>query len=122
MLLKNFYSVVSTIQNESGYCTELKINKNHQLYKGHFPNRPVTPGVILMQLFKEEAERLTKQKLQLQKASNVKFTAVVDPNEEENLKLHSSLDVSGGVVTLKGTAEHKDCIALKINSVFIVQP
>lgn len=121
MLLKDFYSVIKTIENETGYSTEVKINKDHQLYQGHFPNRPVTPGVVLMQLFKEEAERITKQKLQLQQASNVKFTAVVDPNQEENFKLHSTLDVSDGLVTLKGTAEHKNCIALKINAVYTIQ-
>lgn len=118
MLLKDFYSVEKSVKNGPDCCTEIKINKNHDLYRGHFPNRPVTPGVILMQLFKEEAERLSTFKLQLEKASNVKFTAVVDPNEDENLKIFSTIDVNPDTVWLKGTAEHKNAISLKINAVY----
>lgn len=118
MLLKDFYSVGSSVKNGPDCCTEIKINKHHHLYKGHFPNRPVTPGVILMQLFKEEAERLSSFSLQLENASNVKFTAVVDPNEDENFKIFSTIDVNPDTVVLKGTAEHKNAIALKINAVY----
>ncbi len=118
MLLKDFYVVDSSVKNGPDCCTEIKINKDHHVYAGHFPNRPVTPGVILMQLFKEEAERLSTHKLQLEKASNVKFTAVVDPHEDENLKLFSTIDVNADTVVLKGIAEHKSAIALKINAVY----
>lgn len=118
MLLKDFYSVGKTLKNGPECCTDIKINKDHILYKGHFPNRPVTPGVILMQLFKEEAERLSLQTLQLEKALNVKFTAVVDPNEDENLKLISTIEVNTETVVLKGVGEHKNAIALRINAVY----
>lgn len=121
MLLKDFYSVGKSLKNGPDCCTEIKINKNHILYNGHFPNRPVTPGVILMQLFKEEAERLSLQKLQLEKAVNVKFTAVVDPNEDENLKLISTIEVHPETVVLKGVGEHKNAIALRINAVYRIK-
>lgn len=71
-----------------------------------------------MQLFKEEAERLSLQTLQLEKALNVKFTAVVDPNEDENLKLISTIEVNTETVVLKGVGEHKNAIALRINAVY----
>ena len=118
MLLKDFYGVGTSVKNGPDCCTEITINKEHHLYAGHFPRRPVTPGVILMQLFKEEAERLSMHKLQLDKASNIKFTAVVDPHEENNLKINSTIDVNADTVVLKGTAEHKNAIALKINAVY----
>ena len=118
MLLKDFYSIEKTSESAGVYFTELLINKNHHLYEGHFPNRPVTPGVILMQLFKEEAERLSGSPLRLQKASNIKFMAVVDPNEEEILVLESSIEDKADSVSLKGIAKHKGAIALKINAVY----
>ena len=119
MLLKDFYSVGNSSETAGVHFTELLINKDHHLYDGHFPNRPVTPGVILMQLFKEEAERLTGQQLQFQKASNVKFMAVVDPNQEELLVLESSIEDQENLIFLKGVAKHKGAIALKINAVYL---
>lgn len=118
MVLKDFYSVVSS--NESGgiHSTTLRINSGHEVYLGHFPGRPVTPGVILMQLFKEEAERVSTKDLRLDKASNVKFTAVVDPNVDDLLILRSSITEDNGEVTLRGTAENNKAVAIKIQAVY----
>lgn len=116
MLLKDFYSVVSTTELDGEFITEVKINKGHELYQGHFPGAPVTPGVILMQLFKEEAERRTNLKLQLDTAANVKFMAVVDPNISEMVTLQSSIISEAGIIQLKGIAKQNECVSLKINA------
>lgn len=118
MLLKDYYTVKSSTRENDEHITTIRINKDHELYQGHFPDRPVTPGVVLMQLFKEEAERQTNCELKLEKAVNVKFIAVVDPNEDENLVMHSILDEQESYVYLKGVAIHKGLTALKINSVY----
>ncbi|RKS53147.1 3-hydroxyacyl-[acyl-carrier-protein] dehydratase [Gillisia mitskevichiae] len=118
MLLKDFYSVTSSTELEGEFITEVKINKDHELYKGHFPDRPVTPGVILMQLFKEEAERRSNKKLQLMTAANVKFMAVVDPNVCEKLILQSSIVLDDGHFKLKGIAKQNDSISLKISATY----
>ncbi|QED36986.1 hydroxymyristoyl-ACP dehydratase [Antarcticibacterium arcticum] len=118
MLLKDFYTVDSTSRKGEMYATRLSINKAHEIYKGHFPDMPVTPGVILMQLFKEEAERNTGKKLLLEKASNVKFTAVVDPNKDEKLILNTIITEGTEGVNLKGTAENNNATALKINAFY----
>jgi len=116
MLLKDFYSVISSTELEGEFVTEVEINKDHDLYRGHFPDRPVTPGVILMQLFKEEAERRSNKKLQLVTATNVKFMAVVDPNVCEKLLLQSSIVSENGIFKLKGIAKQNDSISLKISA------
>lgn len=118
MLLKDFYSVTSSTELQGEFITEVKINKTHELYQGHFPDRPVTPGVVLMQLFKEEAERRSNKKLRLDTASNVKFMAVVDPNVCENLTLLSSITSEDGIIKLKGIAKQNDCISLKISATY----
>ncbi|HSJ12131.1 MAG TPA: hypothetical protein VK916_05565 [Gillisia sp.] len=118
MLLKDFYTVENTTKEGDMYSTKIHINKEHELYKGHFPERPVTPGVILMQLFKEEAERISGKELQLAKATNVKFTSVVDPNQDEHLILNSQITEDSLGISLKGTAENNNVISLKINAFY----
>lgn len=116
MLLEDFSTVESTTSQDGLHTTVLKINTAHRLYNGHFPHRPVTPGVMLMQLFKEDAERSCGQALQLKKAVNVKFMAVVDPNENQEIVLEYSLEEIEGDLSLKGVAKHKDTIAIKFNA------
>jgi len=118
MLLKNFYDVLSTSEEDGKHFTQIKINKEHEIYRGHFPGRPVTPGVILMNLFKEEAERQSGNKLQFIKGSNVKFMAVVDPNTDAVLNLETEITEENQEIKLKGIAKNSAGISLKINSFY----
>jgi len=117
--LKNFYTITSSKQQEAVITTSLKVDPNHELYKGHFPGRPVTPGVVLMQLFKDEAERISEKKLNLSRATNVKFTAVFDPGENDVLILETRLELHGAFYELKGLAKSESGIVImKINALY----
>ena len=118
MILEGFYKVSNTSLAGDNAITTLKVNKDHEIYKGHFPGRPVTPGVVLMQLFKEDAERIYDKKLQLVRADNVKFTAVFDPTIDEELILDSNLTETGEFIKLKGIAKTREGIVLKISSLY----
>lgn len=118
--MKNLYTVVNSVQDGDSIQTSLKVNAAHELYKGHFPGRPVTPGVVLMQLFKEESERISEEKLSLKRASNVKFTAVFDPTHNDELVLESNLEKKGEYYELKGIAKSEDKIITKINALYEV--
>lgn len=118
MLLQDLYSVQNSEKEGDITKTTLRLNKNHEVYKGHFPGRPVTPGVILMQLFKEEIERTLGQKLKLVRATNVKFMAVVDPNIDEELILESETENSEAFIKIKGIAKNSSGISLKINALY----
>lgn len=118
MVLEGFYEISNTSLAGDDAITSLKVNKDHEIYKGHFPGRPVTPGVVLMQLFKEEAERIFDRKLQLVRADNVKFTAVFDPSQDAELILESNLTETGEFIKLKGIARNNQGIVLKINTLY----
>lgn len=118
MILKDFYEVLDTSHKDGFQYTSLKINKDHEIYKGHFPDRPVTPGVVLMQLFKEEAGRVFNKRLELARADNVKFTSVFDPNQSNLLMLESQLEENGDFIKLKGIAKNNLGIVLKINALY----
>ncbi|MFV8225770.1 hydroxymyristoyl-ACP dehydratase [Christiangramia aquimixticola] len=120
MVLKDFYSVTNTVEEDGLYTTTIKVNGKHEIYNGHFPSRPVTPGVVLMLLFKENAERILDRKLHLKRAENVKFAAVFDPNQCELLNLESKFEENGEFVSLKGIAKNENGIVLKINALYSV--
>lgn len=80
MLKDNFYKTekVNT-ENPEKTIFKLQLIQNHEIYKGHFPGQAVVPGVVSMQIIKELCETTTGKKLQLEKASNVKFPAPIIP-------------------------------------------
>jgi 3-hydroxyacyl-[acyl-carrier-protein] dehydratase len=71
-----------------------------------------------MNLFKEEAERLSNCKLQFIEGNRIKFVAVVDPNVDAYLNLESEIAEQEDEIKLKGVAKTSAGISLKINSLY----
>jgi len=97
MLLNDFYTITTFNPTESGVEAGLEINAGHRIFEGHFPGQPVTPGVCMMQMIKEIAEKVVGRKLQLQKAADLKFLAIIDPqkNNKVSVKLNYSVHEDG---------------------------
>lgn len=117
MLLNNFYTVKS-LDNQEGdkYIAHITLNPAHDVFKGHFPGNPVTPGVCMMQIIKELTQDITKTKLTMKNASNIKFMALINPEATPDLKLE--LDVvqgEDGMVKVKNTTCFEDTVALKLS-------
>lgn len=61
---------------------DVYFDPSHDIYKAHFPEQPVTPGVCIIQMVSELASSLTEKKLTLRCAKNVKFLSLLIPNKE----------------------------------------
>jgi len=64
---------------------ELALNADCDIFKGHFPQTPVLPGVSMLQIIKELIEKTSENKWQLHKASNIKYLSLVQPDQENIL-------------------------------------
>ena len=88
MLLKDFYEVQLIDKvSDTKYLVTITLNPKHEVFKGHFPGNPVTPGVCMMQIIKELTQEITGFSLMLKSSSNVKFMALINPDETPNLVL-----------------------------------
>lgn len=122
MLIENFSELLQEEKTTETVVTKLKINSEHPLFEGHFPDNPITPGVLLMQLFKEQAERFTGQKLQLASASRVKFLSVIEPRVNAEVRLESQLTAKEETVELTGKALQGETLSLRLKLIFKTLP
>jgi len=114
-ILKNFYDLTSHESENNTFRANIKLNKDHEIFKGHFPGNPVTPGVCMMQIVKDLAEKFTDSKLFLKSASNVKFMAIINPFETPDLVLELDINEKDGEVKIKNTTIFGETIALKMS-------
>jgi 3-hydroxyacyl-[acyl-carrier-protein] dehydratase len=104
MLLDSLFIVKKYAAEGSEIKATLELDENHAVFKGHFPDQPVVPGVCMMQSVKELVERYVKQKLTVIEADNMKFLSVLDPrvnkviqatvsivNKESSFSINASL-------------------------------
>ena len=87
MLQEDFYTIVSMDSVDSPAKLLIALNADHEIFAGHFPGMPVVPGVCMMQIVKEIAEKITGTLLLLSRADLMKFLAVVDPTVSRTLEV-----------------------------------
>lgn len=115
-ILTDFYTLKSYEKTDSGsFTAQISLNKDHDIFKGHFPGNPVTPGVCMMQIVKELTEEFTGSSLFLKTASNVKFMAIINSFETPDLKIQLDITENEQDIKVKNTTSFGETIALKMS-------
>jgi 3-hydroxyacyl-[acyl-carrier-protein] dehydratase len=120
MVLKDFYKVLSEEKTgDSKHTITILVNKNHEVFKGHFPGNPIMPGVCMIQIIKELTESITKSSLMIQTLTNVKFMALINPETNPELRLELDITSTGdNLVKVKNTTYFNDTVALKLSNAY----
>jgi 3-hydroxyacyl-[acyl-carrier-protein] dehydratase len=87
----------------------LQLNKDNEIFTGHFPNHPVLPGACMLQMIKEVLEDTFDASFRLNKALNMKFLSLIDPGTNSILELvisysltdDKSIDVTASISVQK---------------------
>ncbi|NOQ91690.1 MAG: 3-hydroxyacyl-ACP dehydratase [Flavobacteriaceae bacterium] len=118
MILENFYTIKSKqiSEDQINYTFEIIINNKHDIFRGHFPDNPVMPGVCMIQIIKEITESVIGKKLFMDKCSNVKFLAIINPDKTPKLTLELQITKIDSKVKVKNTTKFEDTVALKLSA------
>jgi 3-hydroxyacyl-[acyl-carrier-protein] dehydratase len=65
----------------------VRIPASHPALPGHFPGRPIVPGVVLLQCVLDEAERWLGRELSARALPQAKFSAPLLPEQDAKLEL-----------------------------------
>lgn len=80
MILKNsLYTIADKRMEGSAIFYQILLDKNHIIYKAHFPNEPITPGVCIIQIAKELLEDYLHEEYEISYIKNIKFLSVLSP-------------------------------------------
>lgn len=119
MLIDNFYEVVSLeTANTNQHTALVKLNTSHDVFKGHFPNNPVMPGICMIQIIKELSEEILKYELFMEQVLNVKFMTLINPEKCNELTFSLQIDEVDGAVKVKSTIDFEGAVALKMSSTY----
>lgn len=87
-------------QADGTQAFEFNFNADDPVFAGHFPNRPLLPGVFQLEIVRLAAEWVLNCGLSLQEVVRGKFQRPVLPGETLKLNLKSS--EADGVVSVRG--------------------
>lgn len=89
MLISDFYTVQKISAEDGAIDAEIRLNPKHEVYDGHFPDQPVVPGVIQLQIVKEILEDALKKELFMETISNAKYLKMIVP--DKNVTIHFAI-------------------------------
>ncbi|RHU30486.1 MULTISPECIES: beta-hydroxyacyl-ACP dehydratase [Parabacteroides] len=102
MLLENkYYKITDICNKELNAVFRIVFLSDCDVYRGHFPDNPVCPGVCNIQTIKECAMLLTGEKLLISTIKQCRLTAVASPVvcPEVNVTIGISLTDNGFTIT-----------------------
>lgn len=78
-LENNLYKIKAL--NEREWKADISLCRDSIIYRAHFPERPITPGVCIIQIASELLSHILGRKLTLVEVKNAKFLHVISPDE-----------------------------------------
>ena len=73
----------------------------------------------MMQIIKELTEQITESSLVMQRLTNVKFMALINPEATPELRLELDITTTDeGLIKVKNTTYFNETVALKLSSVY----
>ena len=116
MLIPGFYTILEIHYNNNQLQAVIALNKDHEVFKGHFPNNPITPGVCMLQIFKELTEQVTFKTLFIKECTNVKFMSIINPEIHSVLNIAIEVSEVDTAFKIKAAAKFNDTVALKVSA------
>lgn len=96
MLLGSFFQVTESVADGHTYRAKATFNPSHPIFKGHFPDLPVVPGVCQTQMLLETLGLITGRSVELKKAQHIKFLALLNPTKVGELMMEIKVEKTEG--------------------------
>lgn len=80
-LQNSLYTIVE--RNDNNF--RIALNAEDTIYKAHFPEQPITPGVCIIQIASELLNVYFNRDISLSEVVNAKFLSVINPIETEEV-------------------------------------
>lgn len=75
---------IETLANENGALhVRAAIDKNHWVYKAHFPEKPITPGAVILHTLQNIVCQALSKNYKIALIKSVRFMVPVEPDKVE---------------------------------------
>ncbi len=119
MLLPGFYKIKEFEISESQIRAVIRLNPDHEVYKGHFPGQPVVPGVVQLQIIKELLEKGLKKKLLISKIISAKYYSMITPDDMPVLEISIQLKyIKTGEYKIIAQISQEETFFTKVRAIF----
>lgn len=119
MILKDTFYTISSIENtESEVIAVVSIDAKHAIFEGHFPENPITPGVVQLEMIKELLAERYKRKMELVSMSNCKFLTILNPNDVDEVTIKLTIKEEDNLIKVSASIVAQEVNYLKMAAIY----
>ena len=100
-MLSNVFEIDTITHTDNTLNATVKLNGTDTVFKGHFPNNPITPGVLQINCVRAILEQHLGCSLQFKTMSRCKFLAILKPETTPLLNIEIVLKKTDNTYTCK---------------------
>ncbi|MBC8397739.1 MAG: hypothetical protein H8E16_11665 [Flavobacteriales bacterium] len=113
--MEKVYSILEIHENEDDINYLVDINFSHPVFKGHFPEKSVLPGVMMCDIIRYLVSSKLGIKAQLVLAKNIKFSRMIVPSENNTYNVKISI-IEEEKYKVSAIISQNDDIYFKLNA------
>ena len=113
----DWYTILSQEMNEDEYKFSVKVDDEHPIFKGHFPQHPIVPGALFTQIVRDLIEVVYKRSLTLEIAKSIKFLHPIVPSKSCVLDF-TLIAEQTEVISVKGVGAVEGKMFFKIEAIY----
>jgi 3-hydroxyacyl-[acyl-carrier-protein] dehydratase len=118
MLQHNLFYFTELQTEDDLLRTNIELNAEHPIFKGHFPGQPILPGVCILQMVKEITEHHAKRSLKLVKADDLKFLSFVDPDQNKLIRMELRINFEDEQIKVVAQLLENATLLFKFKGIF----
>ncbi|MCF2447549.1 3-hydroxyacyl-ACP dehydratase [Dyadobacter sp. CY345] len=118
MFLNNLYTISEISSDSQSISAVIILDPVHEIFIGHFPGAPVTPGVVQLQIVKELLEQHLKKDLRMKTMRVCKFLQIINPEETPEIRIDIKF-TEGEVIDVVASGSYEDIIYFKTQVSYI---
>ena len=85
------YKITDLEKDGGSFRAQIVFDASHPVFAGHFPGRPVVPGVMLVEIATAVISQITGKQLVVKAATAIKFLNIIDPVANPAVMLKGSI-------------------------------
>lgn len=114
--MEKVYAILEAHENEGDINYLIDINFSHPVFKGHFPNKAVLPGVMMCDIIRYLVSDYLDIEVQLSLAKNIKFSKMITPSQNNNYYVSIQVEKNNKSYNVRSSVSKGEVIYFKINA------
>jgi 3-hydroxyacyl-[acyl-carrier-protein] dehydratase len=116
MLRDSFFTIEDFSKDAVSFKAVVRLHEQHPVFAGHFPGRPVTPGVFTVQMVKECVAYALGEDIRFAVLQNCRFSQTILPGVHHVLEIHGDYEQQGNEWFVKASVQAGDITFLTLKA------